>query len=296
MHAVSDYLDQTDAWSSSAGVGPTLRGRRSSGHGTAIHFLHGNGFCGGTYWPFLREVRQQRPLFCHDIEGHGASDAPTQFSGKSRIIARIPQIMAEQGLGGTPSIGIGHSFGAALTTRVAAANPGMFKALVLLDPIFLPPLTWLGLRLAASLGRNPISQAARRRRSRWASREEAVTKLRDRGIYQGWTEEALQCFIEYATRDDADGTRVLSCPTTLEAAIFDHPIYPWAALPQLDCPVLLLHGEQSYGFMAGAARKAARSNPRIERQAYRGGHCFMQEDPNGSAAVVREFLGRHALQ
>lgn len=295
MHAASDYLGRTHAWTSTAGDGPTLRGRRSSGSGTTLHFLHGNGFCGGVYWPFLRELAADHPLFCHDIEGHGDSDAPTAFSGVPRIIARIPQVMADQGLAGAPLIGIGHSFGAALTTRVAAANPGMFRALVLLDPIFLPPATWLGLRIAASLGRNPISRTARRRRNRWASSDEVHARLQGRGIYQGWSDEALASFVAHATRTDSDGSRVLCCPTWLEAAIFDHPVYPWRALRALDCPVLLLYGRSSYPFMAGSAQRAARSNSRIQLESHAGGHCFMQEDPLGSAGIVRSFLSRHSL-
>src|SRR3546814_3720045 len=68
---------------------------------------------------------------------------------------------------------MGHSYGAALTVRAAAENPHLFRALVLLDPILLPTSLWLGTRLLARLGRNPMSRAARRRRDRWPSREEA---------------------------------------------------------------------------------------------------------------------------
>src|SRR3546814_12329021 len=79
---------------------------------------------------------------------------------------------------------MGHSYGAALTVRAAAENPHLFRALVLLDPILLPTSLWLGTRLLARLGRNPMSRAARRRRDRWQSRVEAWTRQHDRGIYR----------------------------------------------------------------------------------------------------------------
>src|SRR3546814_14879295 len=82
-----------------------------------------------------------------------------------------------------------------------------------------------------------MSRAARRRRDRWPSREEAWTRLHDRGIYRGWRDDAFDCFIEHATRDE-DGERALTCPTWLEAEIFDPPVYPWHALRQLQCPEL----------------------------------------------------------
>lgn len=288
------YLDQGRAWTSTAGEGPRLHGRRIDGPGPRLHFLHGNGFCGGVYWPFLRGLAQDHALFCHDLEGHGASEPPERFSGVGALVARIPQVIAEQQLQDRPLVGIGHSFGAALTLAVAAANPGLFRALVLMDPIVMPPWIWGGVRLAARLGRNPISQAARRRRSRWASAEEVAARLRGRGIYQGWTEEALACFVAHATRDDADGSRVLCCPTSLEAAIFDHPVWPWGAFRRLQVPTLFLYGDRSYPFFPAAARRAA-GYPPVTVQRIAGGHCFMLEDPAASEAAVRTFLAKQGL-
>ena len=74
-------LGASRGWESRAGEGPVLRGRRVDGSGPTIHFLPGNGFCGGVYWPFLKRFAPDRSLFLHDIEGHGASDAPAHFSG-----------------------------------------------------------------------------------------------------------------------------------------------------------------------------------------------------------------------
>lgn len=291
-----DYLHHTRAWTSSVGEGPSLRGRRAESGGPLLHFLHGNGFCGGVYWPFLSRFLPDYALFCHDFEGHGHSDAPQRFSGPRALIQRIPQVMAEQGLTPErPLIGIGHSYGAALTLRVAAENPGLFRALVMLDPIAMPTSAWLGVKLAAALRRNPIAQAARRRRDRWASRAEVLERLSGRGIYAGWTELALHCFVEHATRDDEDGTRVLCCPKSLEAEIFDQPIYPWRAFPTVQVPILYLYGTGSYSFIPWAARLAQRANPRVSVQTLDGGHCYMQQDPVAAADAVRAFLKLQGL-
>jgi pimeloyl-ACP methyl ester carboxylesterase len=72
----ADFVQATTPWQSQAGSGPTLRGRRVDNGRPLIHFLHGNGFCGGVYWPFLRGLLPDYALFCHDLEGHGASLAP----------------------------------------------------------------------------------------------------------------------------------------------------------------------------------------------------------------------------
>src|SRR3546814_9423117 len=56
LSTASAYHELTAAWVSSAGHGPTLRGRRYDGPATTLHFVHGNGFCGGVYWPMLQQL------------------------------------------------------------------------------------------------------------------------------------------------------------------------------------------------------------------------------------------------
>jgi pimeloyl-ACP methyl ester carboxylesterase len=262
-----------------------------------VHFLPGNGFCGGVYWPFLKRFAPDRGLFLHDIEGHGASDAPEHFSGIGAVARRVPAVLGEHGpaAGAGPLVGMGHSFGAALTLKVAADNPGLFKALVLLDPIVFPTPVWLGVRAMAALGLHPMVKAAHRRRREWASRAEAIERLRGRGIYQGWTEEALEAFVDHATRQTEGGRRVLCCPPELEAEIYERPVYPWPSFRNVDLPVLFLYGAGSYPFFQAAARLARRANPRVEVATVPGRHCFMQEDPAAAHRAVTDFLSRNNI-
>lgn len=283
------HYEQLARWESAAGTGPVLRGRRFDSGGPTIHFLSGNGFCGGVYWPMLRSLLPDYSVFTHDIEGQGESDAPDHFSGVRAVAQRIPQIMAEQALAGQGLIGIGHSFGGALTLRVAAENPGLFKALVLLDPIVLPPPAFIGLKLMSLIGRHPLSQPTRRRRDTWPSRQAVVDNLRGRGAFKNWTEEALRCFADYAIRE-VGGEFKLACPKEIEAQIFEHPVYPWRAFRQVKVPILFLRGATSYEFFPWAERLARRANPAISFEQLPGWHCFMQEDPTAASAAIRNFL------
>src|SRR5690606_33008556 len=104
-----------------------------------------------------------------------------------------------------------------------------------------------------------------------------------------WREDALESFVDHATRDEG-GARVLCCPRELEAAIFENPVYPWRLIRRVQCPVLFLYGESSYPFLPPAARRAARLNSRITVRSLPGGHCFMQEDPERAVTAVRAFL------
>ena len=277
-------------WESSAGGGPVLRGQRIAGARETIHFVHGNGFCGGVYRSFLQKFLPDRGLFLHDLEGHGQSEAPTHFSGIGMAARRIAAVAAEQNADdGRGLIGMGHSFGAALTLKVAADNPGLFKALVLLDPIVFPPAVYFGARLMAWTGTHPMVKAALRRRRTWASRSECLDRLRGRGIYTGWPEVALVDFVDSATHDEG-GKRVLNCPTELEAEIYAHPVYPWPSFRKAKLPILFLHGADSYRFFPPAAAMARRLNSMVETATSPGRHCFMLEDPAAAAQAVKGFL------
>jgi pimeloyl-ACP methyl ester carboxylesterase len=206
-------------------------------------------------------------------------------------VARIARVAREQLPQGAPLIGMGHSFGAQLTVLLAAHEPGLFKALVLTDPILFPLDKWLAIRALALLGQHPFAKGARRRRDRWPARAAAAEHLRGRGIYRGWSEEAFQCFVDHAM-EESGGEWVLRCPREIEAEIFEQPAWPWGAFRRIEVPILFLRGAQSYPFFPQAERWALRHNPRVTVQQLPGGHCFMQEDPAAAHAAVAAFLAR----
>jgi pimeloyl-ACP methyl ester carboxylesterase len=292
MHPPQTDYARLPRWHSTAGGGPRLTGRRAGERGPLIHFLHGNGFCGGVYWPCLRGLTTDHRLVLHDLEGHGESEAPPRFSGSRAIRARVPQVMDDLGLPQQGLIAMGHSYGGALSLQLVDRQPQRYRALILLDPILLPPLVHWGSRLATRLGRNSMANGARRRRTVWPSREEARARLAGRGIYRGWTDEALDHFIDHATRDTPEG-RALCCPPHIEAAIFEQPFPAWGAVSRLKLPTLLLYGAQSYPFFTPLLRRLRRLAPQVQVQAMPGGHCFMQEDPAATTAAVRAFLAGH---
>ena len=146
----------------------------------------------------------------------------------------------------------------------------------------------------------PTRHGAPVRNSRDASTRDAIRcrrrvdaareRLRDRGIYKGWRDEALDAFISHATCDTAEG-RALVCAPELEAQIFENPLYLWRDIPKLDVPTLYVYGEKSYFFLAPSARRVRKRHAQTTVQALPGGHCFMLEDPESSAQFVSDWLG-----
>jgi pimeloyl-ACP methyl ester carboxylesterase len=290
----AEFTQLTEPWSSDADGGPTLRGRVLLRDGAPlIHFVHGNGFCGAVYWPFLREFRDEYSLFLHDVQGHGDSDNGDGFPGWRAVIERTAAVIRAHPATSArvPLIGMGHSFGASVTIFMAARYPELFRCLVLVDPVLFPPA--LKAAFAMIPGLNPVVRRSRVRTVHWPSRETAWNYLHQRGIFRGVSDDALACYIDHAMTHDDQGLR-LKCPREIETAIFaSMPPGLWQAIPRLRCPVFILHGQQTYPMMGRGARLAAQRNPHISVDSMPGNHVFMLQHPQEAHTLVRRFLKKH---
>ncbi|MBW2468615.1 MAG: alpha/beta hydrolase, partial [Deltaproteobacteria bacterium] len=170
------------------------------GSGLPAHFLHGNGFCAGTYTPFIRYLIDDLHILASDVRGHGGSDQP----GVDRIrhwdiFAEDLKHLVEQKMA-APIIGIGHSLGAVTTYIAAARYPHLFSAIILIDPVILPHrMLWLlaTLRLLGLRGIIPLAKMARRRRREFKGKQEALRLFAaGRGIFKNWSKEFVQAYLE----------------------------------------------------------------------------------------------------
>lgn len=287
------------AWSQPAHYGLTIRGFATRDTGKPLlHFLHGNGLCGLTYWPMLAHLRSGFDLLITDIQGHGDSDAGERFLGwnaNAEIASKVLSHHLSQRQSRRPVYGVAHSLGGALTTLMAAARPGLFDRLVLLDPVYFPPsmiYAMAGLQLSGLLDKlAPLSRQARRRRTHWPSRLAAEHALKERGMFRGWHPDSLRAFVRYAIADCANGEVTLKCPSWIEARIFaSFPKGLWKAIAELQTPAHLMMAEDTYDFAARGAERAVRMNPVYSQQKVRGEHCFMQQYPEQTAAGISAIL------
>lgn len=291
------FVMQLISWSHDCrGEHLTLRGWHTPPSGKPLlHFLHGNGFCGRTYEPMLEHLATHFDLWLCDAQGHGDSDCGKRFLGWDRNAELALQAFAahDHVFGDVPRFAAGHSFGGVLTCLMLAQQPRRFARAVVLDPVLFNPGMARQLKVSHLLGLqrfNPLAKGALRRRTHWPSREAAADSLRGRGTYKGWTEEALQAFVRHAMKDLPDGVALKCLPTT-EAAIFNSaPRDLWKSLRHVGAPTLVLHGRQSFPFIAPSVSRWHSLNPRVDSQAVDGGHCFMQENPAQAAERVRAYL------
>ncbi|WP_054902979.1 alpha/beta fold hydrolase [Pseudomonas sp. NBRC 111131] len=285
-------------WSHESSEGFTLRGWRSPASGKPLlHFLHGNGFCCLAYEPLLMRLGEHYDVWLSDVQGHGDSDHGGVFRGWNRTAAlAVEAFEAGRGeYGEVPRYAPGHSFGGVLTGLILAARPDMFERAVLLDPVLFSR-RMIGVMGAAALvglhRRHALARKAASRRSHWPDREAATASLQGRGIFKGWSDAALQAYVDHALGECGEGV-VLKCRPSREVEIFSSfPARMWSQLAAIQAPTLVLYGEATYPFVPRSVQRLAAINPKVTARQVPGGHCFMQEDPAMAAEQVADFLLR----
>ncbi len=284
-------------WSYSTSAQITLRGWYSTPSGKPIlHFLHGNGFCGRVYEPMLEHLNRYFDLWLCDIQGHGDSDAGTSFFGWNRnaeLAVEAFQAQREM-FGSVPVYAAAHSFGGVLSSLIMAKYPQLFKRTVLLDPVIFTPGLQAFIKTCERLrftGFNTLAKRTAVRRMHWPDRQAAYAGLTGRGTFKGWTSEALTAFVDHALRAADQGGVQLKCSPQLEATIFSSAATGlWRALRQVQTPLLMMYGADTFPFVIKSAALWQRSNSNVRTEQVSGGHCFMQEFPEVTAQKVRAFL------
>lgn len=285
-------------WSHESSEGFTLRGWRSPASGKPLlHFLHGNGFCCLAYEPLLMRLGEHYDVWLSDVQGHGDSDHGGVFRGWNRTAALAVEAFeaGRDEYGEVPRYALGHSFGGVLTGLILAARPDMFERAVLLDPVLFSR-RMIGVMGAAALvglhRRHALARKAASRRSHWPDREAATASLQGRGIFKGWSDAALQAYVDHALGECGEGV-VLKCRPSREVEIFSSfPARMWSQLAAIQAPTLVLYGEATYPFVPRSVQRLAAINPKVTARQVPGGHCFMQEDPAMAAEQVADFLLR----
>jgi pimeloyl-ACP methyl ester carboxylesterase len=266
------------------------------GSGPQAHLLHANGFCAGTYSPFVRFLLGDLHVIASDVRGHGGSDLPdikpirhwNVFADDLKTL--IEQIMSP------PIIAMGHSLGAVTTYIAAATYPRLFSCIILLDPpIFslwrlrlIAAMKWMGL-----VGRIPLARIARRRKKTFQGKKEALKRfVSGRGIFKTWSREFVEAYLECGLLEKDSETAILKCDPELEAQIFESiPLDVWKYAGKISCPVLAIRGEHSDTFKADAAERLKSWIADYELVTIAdAGHFVPMGKPKECARVIVDFI------
>ncbi|MEY4339651.1 MAG: hypothetical protein RLZ14_1501 [Actinomycetota bacterium] len=215
------------------------------GEGQPLLVSHATGFHGRCYLPLAHELAGQFRCTAFDYRGHGDTpqpDAPVdweRYADDAHEVARA--LVARHG---QPIDAFGHSMGGACLLMVALREPGLFRRLVVFEPIVFPPG---GLRPDDAGGDDPDSspmvQAARRRRAVFPSFQAAIDNYSAKPPLNGFTPEAMRAYVEHGFRQDADGVH-LKCTPEVEAATFatGSQHRTWEQLHRIETPTVVVSG------------------------------------------------------
>lgn len=224
-----------------------------------FHYLHANGLCAGTYLPLFEHFQNDFNIFATDIPGHGDSD----HHGYKRIlhwdifVDHVKDALVSHMK--PPVVGAGHSLGAVVTLLTAIKYPELFSHIVLMDPVIFtkPMLFFLSMAKKSGIMKlNPLAQGARRRRTAFDSREQALKRFSaGRGMFKTWEQGFIREFCNHGLYWKADGSGTLKCDPETEAQIYESVLLDiWDYPEKVTCPTLIIRGGKSDTFTAAAAR------------------------------------------
>ena len=263
------------------------------GSGPPIHFAHGNGFPPGTYRKLISELGKSHHVVSMSARPLWAESRPRVLRDWSVFAEDLRGELGRRGLHGI--IGVGHSLGAVTSLLAAAADPGLFSAVVAVDPIVLTggrALFWGTVKAVGLAGRINLVRGARRRRELWSDRAEARNTYSRKKIFANWDPDVLDDYLDAGMVDLPQGGVRLRYPRECEARIFSAaPHDLWAVLRKVSVPTLFVQGEHSDTFLDAARARVEREVPGSRTVVIADtSHFLPMERPSELAGVIEEFL------
>ncbi len=284
------------AEASAAGVNPVWHDW--GGTGPVLHFAHANGFPPGTYRRLIGELTKRHHVVSMSARPLWPDMVPMALRGWSVFAEDLRAEFGRRGLRGI--VGVGHSLGAVISLLAAAADPGLFSAVVAVDPLVLTgahSLFWGAVKTAGLGGRISLVRGARRRRELWSDRGEARTTYSSKKVFASWRPEVLDDYLDAGMVDLPEGGVRLRYPREWEARIFAAaPHDLWAHLRKVSVPTLFVQGEHSDTFLDAARARVEREVPASRTVVVAGSSHFLpMERPSELARVIDEFLQEKGL-
>ncbi len=263
------------------------------GNGPLLHFAHGNGFPPGTYRRLIAELGSRYHVVSLAARPLWSPEPPSSLESWQLLADDLARGLRERGL--NPVVGVGHSLGAVISLLAAAREPGLFSALVLLDPVMLSgfmSVVWKGIQVCRLSALLPLARRTRRRQERWPVRATAARAYAMMPLFRGWAPEVLEDYLDVALVPTPEGDLALRYPRESEARIFElAPASVWHELASVDVPVLFVQGERTHPRFLGARRKAARILGQELVVVVPGTtHCVPMEKPREVGQIVLSFL------
>lgn len=274
------------------------------GRGRVLHFSHPNAYTPRCFRRFLTPPAERyrvigarhRPLW-YLTPGAPPVPGSETFDDWNLIADDLLRFLDQERL--ECIIGVGHSLGAVATMKAALREPERFRALVLIEPVLLPPAVLDAVRVnPQAAAERPFVLDALRRRDRWPDRQAAFDRYREKPVFAGFADEALWDYVNEGMHDDPTTNEVaLSFPREWEAAFYAHPpLDMWDDISRLAHPTLAVRGSDSDTLFPNAWALWQNLQPSAAFVEMNGvGHMLTLEAPEDTAAVVLHWLEDQGL-
>jgi pimeloyl-ACP methyl ester carboxylesterase len=196
----------------------------------------------------------------------------------------------EREFSGNPVCGVGHSLGGYLHYLAAARRPELYRAIVLLDAPIIGPFRGRMLGATKRLGivdRVTPAGATRDRRSSWQSRDEARAHFRSRKLFEGFTPQCLDDYVNHGLVEEAGRFRLKIDPAIEYQIYRTIPHDMMRHLSGLRVPAAFIGGADS-----DVVRRVrlAGMRPKFTLRKVPGGHLFPFEHPREAATSIVQAL------
>jgi pimeloyl-ACP methyl ester carboxylesterase len=258
-----------------------------------LHLAHANGFPPGSYKLLAEHLAERYHVVGLPARPLWPGSRPESVSSWQPMASDLIDMLDRRGR--RDIIGVGHSLGGVLTMWAASWRPDLFRAVVLIDPVILPPLWLAMLRLLRRVGldhRQPLVQGALHRRRTWPSRRACYEHYAGKSFFASWPPGSLRAYVKWGTRERPDGLVELAYPREWEAHIFaTTPVDVWPSIPDLQIPALVMRGEHTRTFLPASQARMERLLPHARFVVVPdSGHMLPLERPADTAAEVHAFL------
>ncbi len=265
------------------------------GVGPRLHFAHANGYPPLAYAPLIEHLTTHYHVVSQPARPLWPGQAPAALRSWRPFVDDLLDFLAG-GDGRARWIGAGHSLGAMVTTAAALRQPELFSALVLIDPVFIPPWMQAAYSLAVPLGLgpalHPLFKGAARRRRVFLSADEMFERYRQTPVFARIDDRGLRAYIQALARPRPDGRVELAYTPEWEARVHaTGPFNLWPQLKRLRPPVLVIRGQESDTFGPASERALRRRLPHaVTRVVPDAGHLVPLERPREVGEMIVEFL------
>lgn len=267
-------------------------------NGSAVmNFSLGNGFPPEMYLPLVNEIDLNYQKVCLLPRSWWPDTNPADMESWHVMVDDYIAGIREHQL--APVVGIGHSMGGVINLMAAVEQPELFRAVVLIDPVFFP--RWMSrlLGILKKIGvepRMPLVQGALNRREKWASEEEAYVYFRGKSLFRLCSDEVVRLYTHHMLRPASDGVE-LAYPKEWEAQIFrTPPLDEWRYPPKIQVPCLIIAGENTNAFRPGAVQLWRRIRPDIPLLTVpKTSHLLPVEEPKIVAKAIQDFLAKEVV-